>query len=140
MARIDALVLELGPASARNFERWPILGRTIWPNYYIGRTYQDEVNYVKEFTQKRLAWIDQQFVAAPQLVRTNSTGAPGNPVALSAPLGRIYYTLDGTDPRAAGGAVSASARLYSAPITLPQNGRLFARVFHEDRWSPPTRP
>ncbi len=139
VARMDALVVELGPASARNFERWPILGRTIWPNYYVGRTYQDEINYVKEFTQKRLAWIDQQFVTAPQVNRPSSAGATDHPIVLTSSLGRIYYTLDGTDPRAPGGAVSASAQPYSGPITLPQPGRLFARVFHENRWSPPTR-
>ena len=34
--------------------------------------------------------------------------------------GDIYYTLDGTDPRAEGGAIAPGALLYSAPFLLPE--------------------
>ncbi|PYJ03155.1 MAG: hypothetical protein DME25_13180 [Verrucomicrobia bacterium] len=139
LRRVDALVAELGAARVRNFERWPILGRNIWPNHYVGRTYEDEINYLKDFVRKRLAWIDQQFVAAPQPARQNTSAHADPTVVLTAPAGQIYYTLDGTDPRAAGGTVSPNARLYSAPVTVPRPGQLFARTLHEDRWSPPTR-
>jgi hypothetical protein len=39
----------------------------------------------------------------------------------------IYYTLDGTDPRLPGGAISPQALPYSGPITINNNTRLFAR-------------
>jgi hypothetical protein len=35
---IDSLILEMGDAIARNFERWPILGTYQWPNSYVGLT------------------------------------------------------------------------------------------------------
>lgn len=136
MARIDALVAELGGAIGRNFERWPILSRRIWPNTFLGQNYEDEINYMKDFIRRRMAWIDQQFVATPSLSRQKGSG---DSFVLQANTGKIYYTLDGTDPRAPGGAVSAKATLYSSPVSIPKNAHLFARTFHEDRWSPPLR-
>jgi hypothetical protein len=135
LAKIDALVADLGEARARNYERWPILGRAIWPNKYIGRTYEDEINYLKDFIRKRLAWIDRQFIAAPSV----SAGKPGESLTLTADAGKIYYTLDGSDPRASGGAVSSKAVAYGSTIKIQKPGQLFARTLHQDRWSPPLR-
>jgi hypothetical protein len=134
-ARIDGLIAELGGAVGRNFERWPILGRHIWPNTFIGKTYDDEINYLKDFLRQRLDWIDRQFVAAPALTQNNSADV----LTLTAPFGKIYYTLDGTDPRAPGGAVSPKAALYTTPIAASKDARLTARSLHENRWSAPLR-
>jgi hypothetical protein len=52
----------------------------------------------------------------------------GTPLTLSGPPGAtIYYTLDGSDPRALHGAVAGNARLYSGAITLTNNARVMAR-------------
>lgn len=135
VGKIDALVAELGEARARNFQRWPILGRPIWPNKYVGRTYEDEINFMKDFIQKRLAWIDAQFVAAPIAQPKGSKDS----VALTAVAGHIFYTLDGSDPRSAGGNPAANALRYSAPAAIPSGGKIFARAQHDGRWSPPLR-
>jgi len=45
----------------RNFRRWPELGRVIWlePTSITQRkTYQSEVDYLKNYLVKRLAWMD----------------------------------------------------------------------------------
>ena len=43
----------------------------------------------------------------------------GYPLVLSSATGgTIYYTIDGTDPRLAGGAVSPPAQTYGGPVTL----------------------
>ncbi len=42
--------------------------------------------------------------------------------------GTIYYTLDGTDPRVAGGGLSPSAIAYSGPINLTDSTCVRARV------------
>jgi hypothetical protein len=47
--------------------------------------------------------------------------------------GTIYYTLDGTDPRALGGAVAGTA--YAAPLTLTDTAHLAARVLAGTNWS-----
>jgi spore coat protein CotH len=55
---IDDMVTTLGAASDRNFKRWPVLGTYIWPNRFIGNTYQSEIAYLKDWLETRLAWID----------------------------------------------------------------------------------
>ncbi len=47
----------------------------------------------------------------------------------------IYYTLNGEDPRALGGAVHADAKAYSRPLRLEKTSWLLARVAHEGEWS-----
>ncbi|QEG35770.1 CotH protein [Bythopirellula goksoeyrii] len=42
--------------------------------------------------------------------------------------GTIYYTLDGTDPRTAGGGISASALVYSGTVSLTDSTQVRARV------------
>ncbi|MBL0744051.1 CotH kinase family protein [Chryseolinea lacunae] len=59
-----ATVLNAG-AQQRNFEAWPVLGTYLWPNDYVGNTYQDEVNHLKDWIGKRMAWLDKNI---PQLV------------------------------------------------------------------------
>src|SRR2546429_2149849 len=56
---------------------------------------------------------------------------------MSAPKGVIYCTLDGTDPRLPGGGTSPRASIYSSPITLSANARVFARARNGAAWSPP---
>ena len=48
--------------------------------------------------------------------------------------GTIYYTMDGTDPRALGGAAAGTA--YSSPVALSENTRVRARVLNGADWSP----
>ena len=44
--------------SQRHFLKWPILGTYVWPNNFIGQTYQEEINYLKTWIQNRAAWMD----------------------------------------------------------------------------------
>ena len=73
LARIDSLVNEIGPAADRNFERWPILGRYIWPNDFVGESYESEIEYLKGWLMKRMAWMDQA-VSEGQFFRGSSRG------------------------------------------------------------------
>jgi hypothetical protein len=45
----------------RNYIRWPILGTYVWPNNFIGNTYQEEIDYLKTWTQNRLTWMDDNM-------------------------------------------------------------------------------
>ena len=58
---IDSISTYLGPALERNFERWDILGQYVWPNYFIGDTYEEEIDYLKGFIQNRMNWIDNNL-------------------------------------------------------------------------------
>lgn len=48
--------------------------------------------------------------------------------------GTIYYTTDGSDPRALGGSVVGTS--YAAPIALAEDTRVRARVLEAGTWSP----
>ena len=59
----------------------------------------------------------------------------GEKMELSAPRGRIYYCLDGKDPRDAGDKVSPAARPYEAPIDTGKGLPIKSRVRYKGEWS-----
>ena len=52
----------LNPAVDRNFDRWPILGEYVWPNYYVTESFGSEINVLKQFIVDRLNWMDQNMI------------------------------------------------------------------------------
>ncbi len=57
-AKIDSLVTYLNESQIRNFQRWPILNQYVWPNYYIGNSYANEITYLKNWINGRLLWMN----------------------------------------------------------------------------------
>lgn len=56
---IDSIVGYIDDAQQRNYERWPILGEYVWPNYnWYGNNYADEVVFFENWLFNRLSWID----------------------------------------------------------------------------------
>jgi hypothetical protein len=140
LARIDELAAYLNEAQVRDFQKWPRLGTYIWPNppiYSTPRTYAGIIANMKTWTQGRFNWIDRQFVPTPTISHGGGSVPPGLVFTLSAAAGTIYYTLDGSDPRLPGGAISPSAQIYSAPITVWDNARACARARSGTNWSGP---
>ncbi len=58
---IDSCALELNEAQKRNFRTWNVLGTYVWPNNYIGGTYQNELNYLKTWLRDRIKWMNSQI-------------------------------------------------------------------------------
>ena len=58
---IDSLANTIDEAQKRNFVRWPVLGEYVWPNQFIGNTYQEEVNFLKNWIFNRLHWMDDNM-------------------------------------------------------------------------------
>ena len=56
--KIDSIATMLAEPQVRNFSRWPILGQYIWPNYYVGKTYGDEVKWLKSWINNRVNYLD----------------------------------------------------------------------------------
>jgi hypothetical protein len=48
-------------AAPRNFQRWPVLGTYVWPNYYVGSSFEGEVNWMKEWITARMLWLDNSI-------------------------------------------------------------------------------
>ena len=60
----------------------------------------------------------------------------GTALVMGLASGTIYYTLDGADPRAPGGAINAAAaRPYTGPVTLSQSSVVKARARSGSTWS-----
>ncbi len=55
-------------------------------------------------------------------------------LTISAPTGTVYYTLDGTDPRAPGGAPSPSALVWSEPLLMDIPRHITARTLVGTNW------
>lgn len=70
-AFINSQVAWLSESQQRNYLRWPILGQYVWPNYYVGQTYTDEINYLKSWFTSRIAWIDGQLQLPPVINEIN---------------------------------------------------------------------
>ncbi len=99
-------------------------------NYLPGRT-----NFLINLYRNRGAYPNVDAVSYNQF---------GGVVSASFPIsltntngsGTIYYTTDGSDPRASGGAISSTAQNYSGPFTLAQGAHTVkARVRSGGVWS-----
>lgn len=59
---IDSILILIDEAKDRNYQRWPILGQYVWPNYdWQYNNYEDEVAYFENFLFNRLDWMDNNF-------------------------------------------------------------------------------
>ncbi len=59
LTHIDSIAVLLNTeAQQRNFQKWPVLGTYVWPNYYVGQTFQEEVDWLKNWVTGRTEWLD----------------------------------------------------------------------------------
>ncbi|WP_414660652.1 CotH kinase family protein [Horticoccus sp. 23ND18S-11] len=118
----DALAAEVGPeAAARDAARW-IDNQSRFPGGFLG-----EVGQLKSWVTHRAEWIDRQFIAAPKVA------ASGGTITFTGQAGvQLAYTLDGSDPRAHGGAVAPNTILTSDPLTVPADANVHVRCYSAD--------
>lgn len=64
MSYIENTASYLSEAAQRNFARWPVIGNYVWPNAFIGSTWRQELDYLKNWTNERLQWIDSNIEEA----------------------------------------------------------------------------
>ena len=62
---VDSLENHLTASAERNFERWPILDRYVHQNPRVGGSYSQEVQWVREYIAKRIAWMDNKLNYTP---------------------------------------------------------------------------
>ena len=157
VARIDQLSQLLNEANQRDLwgkYRSQIVGVYQWPNpdgtgldgrdidyvhptNYLGGVNDSIIGQMKKFVSGRYLWIDSQFTRQPVLSAAGGMVTPGTSFTVTPPPGTtLYYTLDGTDPRAPGGAVASGALSNSGPatITVDASLRIFARAYTTNSW------
>jgi len=71
---IDSLTTYLDEAKTRNFEKWPVLGVWVWPNYFVGQTYEQEISYLKMWIQERLNWMNLNMIGEASNVSIDNQG------------------------------------------------------------------
>lgn len=60
-AWIDSMAAYLDESQQRNFQKWPILGQYVNWNYFVGQTYQEEIDYLKTWIADRSTWLDNNL-------------------------------------------------------------------------------
>lgn len=149
-ARYQSLMNQINVAIVGESARWGNAKQTYvatrdvdWVNEtnWIVNTYMPQRSNV---VLNQLKADYPELSAVAPVVNVNgvaSTGgaiASGSVVTLTDPSnggGTIYYTFDGTDPRATGGSVSTSALAYSTAITVSVNRHILARTLTNGVWS-----
>jgi len=131
----DSLISEIGEdARIRNFQRWPMLDEYVWPNNFIGYTYEAEVGYLAAWTTGRLEWLDEQMVGVdfPTRPERFHVGQPfPNPFNASV---TISYHL-----KQAGYAEVTVFNVQGQTISRLRSG--YQRPgFHETQWLPQSVP
>lgn len=108
--------------------------------HWLPRVRDIMANYMGQRTATVLTQLKARNLypatAAPSFSQHGGNVPGGYRLAITAPMGEIRYTVDGSDPREIGGAVAAGARAYSGEITLNQSTTVRARVVNAGSWSP----
>jgi len=94
------------------------LERALRQGYSSEAAWNNQLNNHKNWLTTRADWYDGQFTARPIFNQAGGEVPDGFVVTFSPPPGTIYYTTDGTDPRAPGGGLSASAQEFEGGVAF----------------------
>jgi len=72
---LDNAANDIEEARIRNFERWQILGQYIWPNYFVGASYGEELSYLENWLTARLQWMDDNMIGTCVTSRFDKPGS-----------------------------------------------------------------
>ena len=125
--------------------RWGDAFVTSGPPYTLDHYWLVERDrLLNQYFPQRAAIVLNQFrnidlyptVDAPAFSQHGGTVPAGFTLNATGPAGGvIWYTLDGSDPRLQGGAISATAQTWSGPVTLTQSTTVKARARVGNEWS-----
>ncbi|MCZ6793748.1 MAG: CotH kinase family protein [Planctomycetota bacterium] len=127
---IDESAAILREPQARNFARWRVMGTYIWPNWFIARSWEQEIDWMKNtWLAERLRWMDSQLVPLPELSHPGGMVDRGFEVSIDVPAGTVFFTLNGPDPKTENDEIAPEAREYDGqPIVIGENTRVRARL------------
>ncbi|GAB4040343.1 CotH kinase family protein [Spirosoma gilvum] len=121
-AYIDSVANGLAESQGRNFQRWPILGVYVWPNSFVGKTYQEEINFLKTWVKNRLEWMDNAILTLGM-----------QPLAVE-PIPEFSVTIQ---PNPSAGDVTVRYRLQQRANVLltitDANGRMIRQFIRPDQ-------
>ena len=144
-AMVDGFHAELRQAQVREQRRWGGNGASdtnprtgvvnagggVYSHTFPG-TFQGEVDFQKKWLIEHIHFMDTNLLNRPSLPTPEGQIPMGTLVAITDNSGKvgtkIYYTVDGSDPRGFQGTTNPAALLYNGPITLTNNVRIRARA------------
>ncbi len=59
IGKIEENAFYLNDAQMENYTKWRTLGKYVWPNYVYFDTYEEEVEYLKDWIDKRMNWLNE---------------------------------------------------------------------------------
>jgi hypothetical protein len=119
---IDSTAVYLDESQRRNFVRWPIMGKYVWPNGYIGASYADEIRFLKQWLATRMEWMDHNWSGLLTRVESATSPLVEELAAFPNPFNRSV-TLEYQLPRSADVEIHVFDRLGRLVQTL-QAGRV----------------
>lgn len=149
IARYSARTNELHAAITGESARWgdffsSRVNSPITRSNWLNAVRDMIANYFPERSEIVLGQLRREglfpSVVAPQFSISGGVVAVASSLSISNSNngGVIYYTVDGSDPRAVGGAVQSTASSYSNPLILTRSRQVKARVKSGSTWSPLT--
>jgi hypothetical protein len=141
VARYAALAIEIDQAIVAESARWGDMhGPLRTPAQWVA----ERDSLLNTYLPQRSAIVLQELknyflypnLAAPTFSQHGGLVTPGFDLTVAAAAGAIWYTLDGGDPRAIGGAISPTAIEYTGtPIDIPYGVTVRARALNAGEWS-----
>jgi hypothetical protein len=58
----------LNEAAPRNFQRWPVMGQYVWPNWFIANSHAEEIDWMQDWMERRLIWMDGQLLDSSEVL------------------------------------------------------------------------
>jgi hypothetical protein len=55
---IEAKAQSMQAATARNFQRWPMLRAQVWPNAVVTGSHEGELAHLRDWLRQRIDWLD----------------------------------------------------------------------------------
>jgi hypothetical protein len=98
-------------------------------------TWTNRLAQMKTWLKTRADWIDSNYLRPPFFNLPGGEVPDGFQVVIYGTNGTIYFTTDGSDPRAPGGNVAPNALAYAGPVSLSSQTAIQARVKNGTNWS-----
>jgi len=103
----------------------------------------EQTNLLANFFPQRTDIFIQQLrnagllpgLEAPEFAPFGGIIVSSLPVTMTAPVGAIYYTTNGSDPELPDGNISPDAALYTGAVALTDTTVLRARALETNAWS-----
>lgn len=145
---MDSTTVALKDPMQRNFGRFPLYGKKVWPNYFVGNNLNEELFWMENWISARITWLDAAIGALDATIVLGkeeelSVRAYPNPagqvINLTFPLQQAanlhvkVYDLSGRSIKQEQiGPRSPGAQVISMDISSLASGRYVLFVLHDD--------